>query len=268
MKKLLFEYTDYKAYLLDRIESDEQARGLRIKISKFIGCQPSYFSQVLNSKPHLMLEQASQLNHFFQHTPLEAQYFILLVNYARAGTPDLRRHFSEQMAELQKSRFNLKKRFKKVDRISESAQQKYYSAWYYAAIHMALLIPRLQTIPRLAEHFHLPLPLVTEVIEFFESVGLVTHTKGALQVTQKRVHLERESEFIRGHHIHWRSQALQSAEKNLPQDLHYSVVTSISHEDFAKIKEILVKSVEAARELIGPSENETVCALTLDLFQL
>ncbi len=268
LKRQLFEYVDYKKYLKDKIASDEQARGLRIKISRFIGCQPSYFSQVLNSKPHLMLEQASLINQFLQHSQIEAQYFILLVNFARAGTSDLKRHFAEQMSEVQKAQFHLKTRFKKTGGIPISAQQKYYSAWFYSAIHVALLIPKLQTTNRLAEHFHLPVSLVADVISFFESIGLVEYKKNSLQVTQKRIHLERESDFIQRHHINWRSQALQSAEKNLPQDLHYSLVVAISEEDFIKIKEILISSIETAREVIGPSKEESIYGLTLDFFQL
>jgi hypothetical protein len=111
------------------METDLQARGLRQKISEHIQCQPSYLSQVLNGNPDLTLEQAQRLNGFLHHTSIESRYFILLVQLARAGTQDLKELFLDQIKEIQKSRFDLKKRLKTTEDIPESAQNRYYSAW-------------------------------------------------------------------------------------------------------------------------------------------
>lgn len=268
MQVQMFESTDYKGYLKRRIDEAEQARGLRLKISNYIGCQPSYLSQVLNSKPHLTLEQASRVNAFFSHSVLESRFFILLVELGRAGTPDLREHFLKEINELQRSRFHLKKRLKETEEIPAEARYRYYSTWFYSAIHVALSVPHLQSAAKIAEAFNLPVPLVVVVIEFLEETGLVENKNGIFRHTKRRIHLERESEFIQHHHINWRSQALQSAEKNLEDDLHYSNVIAISQKDFKKIKEILVQAVENARAVIGPSKEENVYALTMDFFKL
>jgi hypothetical protein len=114
----------------------------------------------------------------------------------------------------------------------------------------------------------LPLSLVTEVIEFLEETGLIEEKKGVYHYTKRRIHLDRNSPFIQRHHINWRSQALLSAEKNLPEDLHYSVVVAISEEDFKKMKEILIAGIEKARQLIGPSKEEKIYALTIDFFEM
>lgn len=268
MELQLLDYTNYKLYISDRIANASEIRGLRRKISEQIQCQQSYLSQVLNGKPNLTLEQANRLNHFFLHNPLESKYFILLLELARAGTPDLRELFLQQIKEAQESRFHLKKRLKQTEEIPEKARHKYYSAWFYSAIHVALSIPEYQSAEKMAILFNLPLPLVAEVIDFLEEIGLVENLKGTYHFTKKRFHLDRESEFIQRHHINWRSQALQSAEKNLVDDLHYSNVVAISKKDFKKIKEILVAAVENARKIMAPSKEEKVFALTIDFFQL
>lgn len=268
MKSSIFEYNSYKSYVKERIESEEPARGLKMRIAEHILCQPSYLSQVLNGHPDFTLEQASRLSTFLQHTPLESRYFILLVELARAGTEDLKDIFRQQINEIQKTRFDLKQRLSDTEEIPESAQLKYYSAWFYSAIHVALAVPELQTPQKIAEKFHLPVPLVAEVIDFLLEIGLVQNHRGGYKFTKKSIFLGRSSDFIRLHHINWRSQSLQAVEKNLPENLHYSNVIAISEADFETIKEILAKAIENARKLIGPSKEENVYAMTVDLFRL
>jgi len=231
-------------------------------------CQPSYLSQVLHGQPHLTLEQAHRLTEFFELSSLEAKYFILMVEFGRAGTQELGNFFRDQLNEIRETRFNFKKRLTRTDDIPLEARHRYYSTWFYSAIHVALSIRELQDPSKLATMFHLPLSLVREVIEFLLETGLVEKSRGQYHLTNRRFHLERESEFIQRHHINWRSQALQAAERNLRGNLHYSNVIAVSEKDSEKIKEILVKSIQDTRKLIGPSKEEKVYAITLDFFQL
>lgn len=268
MELQLLDYTSYKIYLKSWIENSAQARGMRLKMSEYIGCQSSYLSQVLNGKPDLTLEQASRLNQFLLHNPTESKYFVLLVELARAGTLDLRDLFLRQIKEMQETKFHFKKRLKQTEEIPENARHRYYSVWFYSAIHVALSIPGHQSTAEIAALFNLPPPLVAEVIDFLEEIGLIENKKGTYHLTKRRIHLERESIFIQRHHINWRSQALQSAEKNLADDLHYSNVIAISQKDSKRVKEIMMNAVENARKVIGPSKEEKVYAMTLDFFQL
>ena len=268
MKSSIFEYNNYKSYVNERIEAEEQSRGLKLRIAEHIQCQQSYLSQVLNGNPDFTLEQASRLNAFFHHTPLESRYFVLLVEFARAGTEDLKDIFRLQIKEIQKSRFDLKKRLAHTDEVPESAQLKYYSAWFYSAIHVALAVPELMAPQKIAERFHLPVTLVAEVIEFLIETGLVENHRGVYKLTKKSILLGRSSDLIRMHHINWRSQSLQAVERYLPEDMHYSNVIAISEADYEAMKEILTKAIENARKLIGPSKEEHVYALTMDFFRL
>lgn len=269
MKIDIFKYKNYKRFLLDRIENDGKVtKGLKLKISESVGCQPSYLSQVLNGKPHLTLEQASRLNQFFCLNKAESKYFILLVELARAGTKGLRDFFEEQIEEQQHLRFSLKRRLEDIEEIPETERHRYYSAWFYSAIHVILSIKEFQEPQKIAEHFNLPLSLVIETINFLENIGLIVNENGTYKFTKKTIYLGKDSIFIQRHHINWRSQALQSVEKNLKDDFHYSNVLAISKSDFPKIKDILVKALEEANKVIVPSKEEAIYALTLDLFGL
>lgn len=264
----VFNYSDYKLYLSDKLSFLGQTeRGWKQKTAEYVGCQPSYLSQVLNGKPDLTLEQAVRINQLFFHDKVESRYFILLVELGRASTRELRDFFSEQIKELQQSRFDLKKRLRETDQISPDAMNKYYSTWFYSAIHIALAVPELQDARAIAKKFHLPEETVADVIKFLEECGLIEKENDRYIFTKMRIHLDRGSDFIQRHHINWRSQSLQSVEKNLPDDLHFSTVFAITKSDFNNIKEIFIQSIESARKIIRPSDSEEIYALTIDLFR-
>jgi uncharacterized protein (TIGR02147 family) len=264
----IFDFNNYKTYL-DRkfIQLSKTERGFRKTVAKHISCLPSYLSQVVNGKPNLTLEQAYKLNQLLAHDKLESKYFILLVEHERAGTRDLQNFFREQMNEIKQSRFDLKKRLKDTDHISTEDANKYYSTWYYTAIHMALAVPELQEPPAIARKFNLPLELVVEVISFLQECGLIIKEKNSYVFTKMRIHLDRNSDFIHRHHINWRSQSLQSVEKNLESDMHFSTVFAVSKSDYDQVREIFVAAIESARKVIRPSESEEVAAITFDLFK-
>jgi uncharacterized protein (TIGR02147 family) len=265
----LMDYSDYKQYLNVRITDQAKIqRGYRARLCEQVQCQLSYLSQVLNGKPDFTLEQAHRLNQFLIHDKVESRFFILLVERSRAGTKELKQFFSEQIEESKKQRFDLKKRLKEKDEVAEEDQNKYYSAWFYSAIHVILTIPRYQSPSTIATRLNLPEELVVRTINFLEECGLIENVKGRYQMTQKRIHLNRDSTFIQRHHINWRSQALQSSEKNLEDDMHFSTVATLSLEDYEKVKEIFVKAIASAREMIAPSKEEEVIALTVDIFKL
>lgn len=265
----VFNFTKYKPYLLKKIAFiSKEDRTLRRRLAEHIQCQPSYLSQVLNGKPDLTLEQAHRLNQFFHHDKDESRYFILLVELERANTHDLKNFFREQIQDSQTLKFNLKKRLKETDDIPIDAQHKYYSAWFYSAIHIALAIPELQSPTKIAIRFNLPEDLVVGVVKFLEANGLVEVVGNSYKFTKRHIHLDRTSEFIQRHHINWRSQTLQSVEKNLLADLHYSNVCAISRSDFDKIKDMLIEALNAVREVTKPSQSEDLCAITLDVFRL
>jgi uncharacterized protein (TIGR02147 family) len=265
----VFDHSNYKEYLEVQFKfMGKTHKAFRSHVAKFIGCLPSYLSQVLNGKPNFTLEQAFKINQLLNHDKLESKYFILLVEFERAGAIDLQNYFLEQLNEIKDSRFDLKKRLKDTEQLSEKDMNKYYSAWYYSAIHIALVIPELQDVKNLSQRFNLPMDLVVGVIGFLQQSGLVVNEDGVYKFTTTRIHLERNSDFIQRHHINWRSQCLQSVEKNLPDDMHYSTVFTISKKDYNVAREILVNAIAEVRKVIRPSDSEELAAITLDLFRV
>lgn len=251
------------------VKGAQEEKGYRGRLCEAVGCQLSYLSQVLNGKPDFTLEQSHRLNQFLLHDREEARFFLLLVQHSRAGTHELKGFLAEQLQELRTEHFDTRTRLKKdTTQISQQDQHKYYSTWFYSAVYVMLSVPELQDPRLISSRLNLPLTLTMEVIQFLEDIGLIRKEGSRFLATERVIHLGKDSEFIRRHHVNWRSQAMLSAEKNLLGDFHYSSVFAIAKKDFDRLKEIYVSAMEDARKVIRPSPEEEVYAFTLDLFRL
>lgn len=269
MKKTIFDFENYKNYIKKRIlAAPHKGRGLKRAMATHLGCQTAFVSQVLNQHVNFSLEQAIKLNDFWEHNKEEGRFFLLQVQYERAGTPELASFFKEEMEAILEKRSNLKERLDISDSLDETNQHVYYSVWTYAAIHIILSIPEYQTPKAISEHLRLPLKQVQEILEFLTTTGLAVQKEGRYEIGLTRIHLSKESIQIRRHHTNWRNQAIASIDKNDPEDLHYSGVISMAHQDVPKIKEILIKAIANCNEIIKDSKEERMQILTMDFFAL
>ncbi len=270
MKKNLFHYKDYKAYLSDKIEEmPNKGRGERSKIAEVLRCHIAYISQVLNGNAQLSIEQADVLNHYLSHTSEEADFFLLLVQAARAGTKSLEDYYKKKIAEIIQKRELLKNRLEYEKELAVTVQPIYYSAWYYSAVHFLCAIPDFQKKEAIAEHLGLSLQLVGKVLEFLLAAGLVVQKGDRFELGTVRIHLGSDSPMISKHHTNWRMQALQSLERAESTDLHYSSVIALEESLVPYVREALVKAIEEVRKVMKPtSKYEALYCYSLDLFEI
>jgi len=237
-------------------------------MAKAMDCQLTYVSQVLNGKAHLSLEQATKLARYLNFTKDETRYFLALVQKARAGTNELKLFFEEQLSEILADRLVIKKRLGVSGAVPEKLRPIYYSSWHFAAVHMALTIPRLRTKTAIAEYFHIPGRRVAEVLDFLVSAGLAIQRDGKFDVGPKDVRIGKEDPLIYKHHSNWRNKAIESLELEESDDLHYSAVVSLAKSDVPKIKEKILQSLHDTLSLIKHSAEEEVVCYNIDFFKL
>ncbi len=267
MKKTIFDYLDYKLYINETIQqSPAHGRGMKLQIAKYLQCQTAFVSQVLNGEPNFSLEHGVRLNQYFGHNKEESRFFLLLLQFYRAGSGELQKFFKEQVNEILSTRSDLKNRIDIKTSLKKLDQQIYYSSWVYSAIHMMVAIPQLQTLPAITQTLNLPREKVLEVLTFLEETGLVKQKNGKYEIGVTRIHLGRESAQIQRHHTNWRMQAIRSIDLNNSEDLHFSTVVSMSIDDVAPVKEILIKAIEDCRKIIRDSKEEKVQSICIDFF--
>ena len=267
--KTIFDHQNYKTYLEMAEEAEVLGkRGFRSAVARAAGCQTAYVSQVLNGGANLSLEQAELISTLLGHSREEGHYFLLLVQLERAGTSSLKSYFQSQVAEVLQKRMVLKHRLDVKATLSVEHQATYYSAWYFAAIHVALTIPELRQPESIARRLKLPLSLVKETLEFLLSVGLAVYENGKWQIGTTRIHLANDSPLISKHHTNWRMQSIAAFDRRNADDLHYSSVVTLSDDDVLKVKSRLVETIEQIKTIIKDSPGEGVHSFTLDFFRL
>jgi len=270
MEKDIFTYRDYKSYLNTLIAARPgRGRGMKSAMAEALSCQTSYVSQVLNENAHFSLEQADRLNSYLGHSAEESSFFLLLVQLARAGTPSLRKHWEREIESLVAKRLVLRERLDVRKTLSREDQTTYYSSWLYSVIHMMLTIPQFRDKEAIARHLAISPGRVSDVLNFLVSIGLAKVSKGQYIAGESQIFLGSDSPLISKHHINWRLQAIRSVEKDGGgDDLHYSSTWSISEKDFNKVKSLLVKSLDDARQTLKHSKEEEIICLNLDFFRI
>ncbi|MGK5086294.1 TIGR02147 family protein [Bdellovibrionota bacterium FG-2] len=264
----LYDFNDYRLYLRRTLDESIPARGARSRLAAHLGCQTAFISQVLAEKVHLSLEYAVRVGPFFGLSEYESNFFVLLVHFRRAGSKALRDYYQTQISQILEKRSRVEERIEVRNKLSFEDQAHYYDTWYYGAIHVALSLSKKQTPAVLASLLKLPLGVVQEVLEQLTASGLARRIGGEFGIGEKRIHLNKESPFIRKHHTNWRMKAIAALDLPGKTDLHYSGALALSETDFVRVREMLIETLAKAEPILRDSKEEMVAAISLDWFKL
>ena len=270
MKKIIYEYSDYKRYVNDWIRGRPgRGHGAKAEIAAALKIQRAYVSQVLKGDAHISLEQGERLNHYLGHSKDEARYFLMLLQYTRAGTRALRDFFLEELEKMRKQQFDLK-HLLQADKaeLPPESQAIYYSSWYYLAVRMVLNVPGIDTKEAIAKRLSLPLEVTAETLQLLVRMGLVEQKGDHYCRGPVLVHLEKESPHLLSHHTNWRLQAVASLERRCVTDRHFSGVMNLSRKDAEKIRLLLIQEIKKIKEIVVPSKEECTYVFCSDFFEL
>ncbi len=271
MENSIYEYTEYKRFLLDRIaQAPSAGRGMRRKMADAMKCQVAYVSHILAGDRHLSPEQAEALTRFLGLRNDEAEYFMLLVEQNRAGTRELRAFLDRQLTRRREDHGHLRNRVAIRGKISPENQAVYYSSWHYQAVRMLITIPEFRRPDAIAERLGLKLERVNEILGFFIDNGLARHgPRGQYETVEAEIHLGNDSPLISRLHSNWRIHVLQTLDRKQADDLHYSGAVTLSSSDLPRVREIWMKAVLESHKVIrASSKEERLCVLAADFYEL
>jgi uncharacterized protein (TIGR02147 family) len=270
MKKKIFDYLDYKSYLQEVIRSKPgQGRGFRKELAEAIGCQSSFVSQVLSRSLQFSLEQADKINRLLYHSKEESHFFMLLVQFNRAGTTELKEYFRSQIKSALGERLHYERRLRNDHTITYEEQVKYYSAWHFGVIFAILGIAQLRTSKAISKRLNLPLKQVSDALSFLENCGLVESKGDSYYRKESFLHLGSSSaELLSGHHAQWRAKTISALQAERKGDIHYSGVMTLSADDLYKLRAMIVSYIEKIQIQVVTSPDETIAALGIDFYEL
>ncbi|MGZ3685929.1 MAG: TIGR02147 family protein [Bdellovibrionota bacterium] len=264
----LFKFQDYRSFLEEYFRSQGKGgRGQLSKVAKVLGVHSTFVSLVFQEKRDLSFEQAVLLAQHLQLTESETDYFLLLVQLARAGNSQLKEHTKKKIREAQEAAKKLSSRFEHEHQLGAEERQTFYSSWHYSAIRIFTLTkPQGRSIEEICERFSLPRSMVVAALQFLTRTQLVIQDHDKYQVGPQRTFLEKSHPLLKCHHGNWRLKALQQYERITDDEMMFTSTISLSRTDFSRLKEILTEFVKTTSQVIKETDPEDVACVNLDLF--
>jgi len=263
----VFEFDSYVAFLRSRLQKTGPSRGLRSKLAEHLGVKGSFVSQVLGGKLNLSLEQAIQVAEFLSLKEVETEFFLLLVNEARAGSKRLQDFYAGRIAKIRAYRAEMISRVKSDERVSDQDRLQYFSSWQYCALHVLLTIPGYQDPKAMAKRLGIPVKSVSEKLTFLEKIGIAEKNGDRWQVGKTRFHIDSNSPYIERHHLNWRERSFIPIGSDNKSGQHYTCVMSLSLKDAEKVRALWLKFLETLTPVIVQSPEEELYALHWDFYQ-
>ncbi len=226
-------------------------------------------SRVIHSELHLTPDHSSGIATYLNLTDLEAEYFETLLHYNRAASPHYKSRLLRRLSRLRESSSDLARVFESPQIDSVEAQNFYYASWIPAAVHIACAVKNLNSPLLIANRLGLPIQEVTSTLDRLKDLGLLLEDGGKFSLSEKFLHISKNSFLISAHHSHWRNQAIANCQKRDQTALHFTGVFAVGRPEFERLKEQIQSSLEKSKEIVGDSqEEEELICLSIDAFRI
>lgn len=264
----IFDYTSYKKYLKDYCN---EQRGNLSRLAVAGDIQKSYLSACINGKNQITLDHAYGMALYMNLSEIEQNYFFLLVEKDKALTPRLQKKLSSQLKEHAREAYRLKNQ--QVDSMIISGGTSgevgnYYLNWLFTAIHSLTSIPSYQTAEKISARIHIPTEVVKQVLKQLENLGFVVKNNNIYKWSSGNVYLEDGSPLLSTHHGNWRMRALDNCQKGDQDAIHYSVVQTMSLDDFELLKKKIANFIKSFNKISDPSFPEESFCFNIDFFKI
>lgn len=262
----VFQFDDYLEYVRYQIRSNEAVRGYRARLAEAAGCRASYLSQVLGGQAMLTPDQAAGLCELWAFDSARTDYFLALVQLARAATPTLARALRRQLSEAQARNLERIQRAGNAVVLPLEHLALYHSTWHRMATHALVSVSGHDTLEALARRLRVSEQEAQLYLSDLAMMGLVKQVGNRWQPTDVATLTPSSSPFSSAVHTNWRLVAIERMTRRAPNDLHYTTVVGLTQADLARMRQLTVEFANRiTRDLEHAAHEECVC-LSLDLF--
>lgn len=264
----IYDFTDYKEFFNDWVaKQPKKGHGEYRRVAEALRVSTTMVSQVFKGEKHLSLEMACELCEYLNLTEEETEYFLLLVDFSRAGTFKLKQKMQKQMQKRQEKARQLENRIKKDFQLSDEAKAVFYSSWIYSGVRLLTAVEGYQDTASISQRLNLPKNQVQKVIEFLLDHQLCEMQKDKLIATNVATHIGSSDLLVSKHHQNWRLQGLQKMVTKQENDLFFTFPCALSQKDSEKVRALLLEWITELRKIVAPSESESVRCLNIDWFE-
>jgi hypothetical protein len=260
----LFQLKQYREIITFLINDEP---GVKQELSRHMRCQPAYLSRVMAGKADLSQDQILLLADFFKLDKEQTEYIVYVLLENRSGNSKSKEFFREKAEQNARKNLQLKKQLNADTKLASEFEATYYSSWIYSALHISLLNPKLD-LKSFAEQCGLKWSDVILALNNLERMGLAKKDHNKWSVLHTSTHLGPDSPWLSRHHINWRMKICEKMSREDLEGLHYTSIASCSHQDRARVNQVLVDALQKCREIIKNSSDEVSFYYGCDLFDL
>jgi len=265
MKINLLVYESYKAYLKDVIKSrPNNGRGELRRLSQQLNVHSTLISQIVNGVRHFSFEQAIDLCKILGLSQKEVDYFMLLLQYERAGSENLKKYLFKKISATIKDNTDLKEKFTDASEIKLENKIKFYSDWSISACRLATDFNGSQTVNEISGCLNLNIDKVKSILEFLLDAKLVNKTGNKYSLAQQTTHIQRDSPIVIQHHRNWRLKAMENFSSLKPKDFSFTAPMGISTDNSDQVFTLLTNFVEEITNLAKNSKTEELRFISMD----
>lgn len=263
----IYKFTDYRKFLKKHIESlPNNGHGELAKIAKNLRISTTMISQVIKGSKHLSQEMAADLADYLKLNSTEFEYFILLIDYERAGSQNLKLKLKDRIEKIKKHYAKIGSRILTNKELSIEQKVQYYSDWTYAAVFNMAATGELNDLNFSCTKLGITKLQLNLIIEFLLEVGLLKKSGQNFETGQVSIHVDNSSPFLRSYLTNWRIRAIQKLDPQNPTHLHLTAAMSMSKDVAAQVRQDILKMIESINKEVMPSESEVVRCLNIDWF--
>lgn len=235
----IFEYLDYREHMKEAFEERKASMPLYSyrMLADVLGLDTSYVFRILQKDAHLPARCQSRAIEFLGLSGRSAEYFVLLVAYARERNSKARQEILENAMSLRDV----------ARRRLADAEVAYFRDWWIVALRSLLEVVEGRTAPAdLASRLNPPVSQddVRRGLELLQELGLVKRvSSGRLALSESHLTIGNGIEKVQAVRHHQRqilSLAAESLERFPPERRDVSTITlAVDKERAAQIREML-----------------------------
>ncbi len=266
----IFQYSDYVQGLKAFFQLNDHQIGIKTQFADQCGCKLSYISQVLKGDAHFTMDHAYGAANFMRLNDDEQDYFLTLVQHARAASGQFRVHLEKRLTQLKSSHFTIEKNIGAKNVLTKEEYEVYASDWLLQAIHVFLTIPKFQSVQILKERLNISSNQLQHMLEKLERLNLVRFEKktGRWIALSRDMHAKLSPSISSQRHLQWKMRAINDMQLGGPSAVHYSSTFSLSSKDFDLIKSLLISFIAESRATALKSEEELASHLDISFFEI
>jgi hypothetical protein len=264
----IFDFKDYKLYILKITSGTNQQKIAKSHLAQAIGCQAAYLSQVLKGKAELTEDHGIKLCQFLHFSELETEYFLTILRMNRAGSSTLARYLEKSCQRLINLNKEVEQRIPSQKRSGIDELNIYYcSSWIPTLIHTATSCEAYQSVSSLCDRFHLDKETVELHLNTLQKFGLVEFKNNRWQFSGGSLHFPKGSPLEQSFLLQQRLFTLNKIGSKRPSDIHFSTVFASSPETIDKLRQLFFETIASLHEQVEPSPSQEVYMLCLDFYQ-